>query len=290
MSDKQNNVLANNPEVQAEIKHREAVHYLRQRDCSMLSELKNKLEENIKLQEKLNAIKMQIAELQKNLRTPQPKINKKMLMIGLLLLVVGIVLFAFIPFLVVAAIVGAVLTIIALVKNAKAKKSWKDMMDQTRVRISEEEKNAQAAQANIDNHWKTVVMAYINESLVGRFPVEYAVNYNAVCYILYMITNMRADNIKEAINLYEDILFRNQAIATLTESVRYAARTAVASERSARANEATAKHTADTAAAAAATAAAAAATAANTARINSTLSGGVNVNVEHSGSVSHYIN
>lgn len=283
MSDIQNNVLESNPEVQAEIRHREVVNYLRQRDCTMLSELKEYHEDNMKLREKLNEINNLIAEIKKKLRVPKPKFNRKLFIGGLIAIVIGIIILCMQQYVVgiAVAVVGAVFLTVALKKHGKAIKLWQEALENTKAEIYVQEKNAQIAQQNIDNHWENVVVAYINKKMIGRFPSEYAVDYNAVCFILYVLIGMRSDNIKEAINLYEDILFRNKAIATLTESVRYAARTAVASERSARANEATARHAAETAAAAAATAAASAASAATLAR---------GVHVKHSGRVDHYFN
>lgn len=286
MSDIQKNVPEGNPEVQAELKHREAVNYLRKRDCEMLSELKGHHENNIKLWNIFSEIQGIIADLGNKLKTPKPKINKRMLIISLILSVVGIgVAIVMLP-VIVLAVVGIVMLIITLSKNKKATTLWQGMIDSTKAELAVQEKNADNARKNAEEHWENVVMAYIKEKTTGRFPEKYATDYNAVCFVLHVLINMRADNIKEGINLYEDMLFRNEEIAILTESVRYAARTAVASERSARANEEAAMHAAETAAAAAATAAATAATAATLAR-------GINVHhsgsIEHHGSVNHYV-
>ena len=96
-----------------------------------------------------------------------------------------------------------------------------------------------------------------------RFPWAYATNANAIEIMRDMMVNLRADTIKEAINLYEEFAFRvrlenmvGSVVSNTASAAVSAARSAAANERSAAANERAATAQQATAAAAAASAAA----------------------------------
>ena len=104
--------------------------------------------------------------------------------------------------------------------------------------------------------------AYIDTIVPHRFPAQYATNAYALENMITFLVNMRADTIKETVNLYEDMIFHINMeniltnIAHSTESTaRSSARSAAATERSAAANERSAAANEAAAAAAAATAA-----------------------------------
>lgn len=215
-----------NNAVQSLLEQREATAYLRKRDCEMLSTLKGHLAEHNRLNDVLNQINQKISQLQQTMRTPKPRIGLGALVWGIILLVLGVagfvayfvlngLLLDFIMTIIliaacVFAVNGVACVISAIVKLAVATKKWKSLIAMTIAQLETEQRNASTAQDEIKKHWDETVQAYLNEVTTERFPLAYAKNYAAVSEMLDLMNNLRADTIKEAINLYEENCYRAQ--------------------------------------------------------------------------------
>lgn len=245
-------------------KHNEAVTYLRHQNCEMVTTLRDHLAENIRLHRILDKINAEIARLKKLLKTPKPKFKVGLVILGAIIAIAGMLLFSdrsmagFYG----SLAVGVALTVLAIVLKVNANKKWQAFIDETNAQLQTEEENAATAQKNIDDYWTNHVMPYVEAIVPDLFPASHVLNYNAVCGVLDIMTNLRADTVKEAVNLYEENLFRNRMQnafkhmeASLAETARNSARTADAAERSAAANESAAASAALTAASAASMAA-----------------------------------
>lgn len=233
-------------------KQNEAVTYLRKRDCKMLTVLKDLLGENIRLNGILNGINAEIARLNELLETPKPKFKFVLLLVGLALALLAVTMLDVPAF----AVVGLAVAVIPFVLKAKGNKKWQAFMDETNAALRLEEEKAARTKQQIEEHWANQVAPYIAEITPDRFPAVYAKNYDAVCGMLYAMENLMANTIHEAVNHYEQELFRNrmkQAFnsmeSSLRDTARSAARSAAAAERSAAANESAAASAAVTAAA-----------------------------------------
>ena len=246
-------------------KQNAAVSYLRQQDCAMLTTLRDHLGENIRLHNILSDIRDEIARLRKLLTTPKPRFKIWIFLIGLLLAGGGAFLFrgeGKESFLYASIGVGSVLIILSIVLKVLANKKWQRFIDSTTEQLIEKEKEAEKAQEAIDHYWETQALPYISSIIPDRFPVAHVLDYNTVCGMLYVMDNLRADTVKEAINLYDELCFRANMTASfqnmeasLYETARNSARYAAAAERSAAANERAAASAALTAASAASMAA-----------------------------------
>lgn len=136
-----------------------------------------------------------------------------------------------------ALAVGVALVIVVIVLKVLGNKKWNAFLAETQAKLKAAEAEAEVAQNNIDEYWSNVVAPYINEIVPARFPAAYVINYYAVSDMLWLMENMRADTIKEAINLYEECVHRKAVENALNSAARNAARSAAAAERSAAANE-----------------------------------------------------
>ena len=241
-------VAENNPQVRSIIEERNAIAYLREKDCSMLAQLQGYLKENIRLHGVLRDIQAEIARLKNLLRTPEPGIKKLPLIGGIIFMLLGIVLIAqgigqegqssAISTLSYAALtIGVILIVVAIVLKVNAVKKWKLFLEETQAKLRQAEHEAEVAQQHINEHWENFVVPYVNDIVPARFPEAYVYNYNAVSDMLWYMTVMRADTIKEAINLYEECLHRQRVENALNATARSAARTAAAQEKAANAAE-----------------------------------------------------
>ena len=241
-------------------RHNEAVTYLRHQDCAMVSTLRDHLKENIRLHNILDKINAEIARLKKLLKTPKPKFKVMLVIVAAIIAIGGMLLGSdrnttlFYG----ALGIGAALVILAIILKVNANKKWQAFIDETNAQLAVEEENAINAQKDIDEYWNGQVQPFIEAIVPDLFPASHVLNYNAVCGILDIMTNLRADTVKEAVNLYEEILFRGRMQnafkhmeSSLAETARNSARTAQAAERSAVANESAAASAALTAASAA---------------------------------------
>ena len=241
-----------------------AVAYLRKKDCLMLTTLRDHLGENIRLHNVLDRIKAEIARLKKLLETPKPKFKFLLVLIALIVAVGGMMLGTdrSTALFYGALIIGVGLIVLAIVLKVLGNKKWQKFIDETLDAIKLQEENAEKAQQDIDNYWNDKALPFIASIIPDRFPVAHVLDYNTVCGMLYVMDNLRADSIKEAINLYDELCFRSRMQASfksmessLYETARNSARYAAAAERSAEANERAAASAALTAASAASIAA-----------------------------------
>ncbi len=268
-------------------KHNEAVEYLRHQDCEMLTTLRDHLGENIRLHNILSRINAEINRLKNVLQTPKPKFKFLLVLIGLIIAVVGMLLSSdrLPAVFYTSLLVGVGMIILAIVLKVLGNKKWQAMIDETNEKLRTEEEKAQQAQNDIDEYWENHALPFISSIIPDRFPVAHVLDYNTVCGMLYIMDNLRADTIKEAINLYDELCFRANMKASfqsmessLYETARNSARYAAAAERSAAANE-------RAAASAALTAASAASMASSASSMASSVSRAANASVEASNAV-----
>ena len=254
----------------------EAVTYLRHQDCAMTTTLRDHLAENIRLHKILDGINAEIARLKQLLKTPKPKFKVGLVILAIIIAIGGMLLFSDrnAPMFYASLVIGIGLIVLAIVLKVKANKKWQAFIDETNAQLKTEEENAVNAQKDIDDYWNTHVTPFVEEIVPDLFPASHVFNYNAVCGILDIMTNLRADTIKEAVNLYEELMFRGRMQnafkhmeASLAETARNSARTAEAAERSAAANESAAASAALTAASAASMAASSASMARSASRV-----------------------
>ena len=248
-------------------RHNEAVAYLRRKDCEMLTTLRDHLGENIRLHNILARINAEIDRLKALLKTPKPKTKVLLIIFGIIIAVGGMLLCSDrLPAGFYASLgVGAALIILAIVLKVLGNKKWAAFIAETEAKIAIEEQNAAVAQKNIDDYWRDHAAPYIMSIIPDRFPKDHVLEYDIVCGMLRLMENLRADTVKEAINLYDERCFRlgmrasfRNMESSLYDAARSAERTAKAAERSAAANESAAASAALTAASAASMAASAA--------------------------------
>ncbi len=263
-------VLCDNPQVALIEERNEAVAVLRKRDCTMLTELRDHLGENIRLHSILDGINREIARLRELMKTPKPKIKTAMLVIGIILTLAGGGAFAALGSRgeaisgnitgILGGIIGLGVLFITLtiVLKVLGNKKWRAYMEELNRLLDIEKEKAEKAQRDIDNYWANSALPYISSIIPDRFPIAHVLDYNTVCGMLYIMENLRADTVKEAINLYDELSHRarveasfSSMEASLYETARNSARYAAAAERSAEANERAAASAALTAASAA---------------------------------------
>ena len=213
-------------------------------NISMLSELLEKVREYNHLTNICAAKKQKVNQLEQQLRTPAPVFKFNLIKLILCLITLGIGL------------------IVMIVLHVLAKNKWKKMIAETQVALEQAKRELAQAQQIAQQYYEEKLKAYIDTIVPHRFPAQYATNAYALENMITFLVNMRADTIKETVNLYEDMIFHINMeniltnIAHSTESTaRSSARSAAATERSAAANERSAAANEAAAAAAAATAA-----------------------------------
>ena len=217
----------------------------------MLTRLKEVLAENIRLHGILSEIKAKIADIKRKLKTPQPKIKTALLVPGIVLAFLGIVFIAMsgarqsggqgLPIFLI--ITGVILIALAIVFKVLDVKKWKAYLADLEVQLAKAEAEAAAAQNDIDEYWENEAKPYIVTLIPDRVPQAYVLNYCAISDMLWLMENLRADTVKEAANLYDELLFR-ASMKNISEKVddiaKAAKRSAIANEEAARAAKATA--------------------------------------------------
>ena len=244
--------IAADPAIKSEIvKKRAARSELRKEDCKMLARLKEILAENIRLHGILDEIKAKIAEIKRKLKTPAPKIKKFPLVLGILLILSGAFIIVLSSLMetevstlpIILLITGVLLLTLAIVLKIVGVKKWKAFLADLEVQLARAESEAAVAQNNIDEHWENEAKPYILTLIPDRVPQSYVLNYCAISDMLWLMENLRADTVKEAVNLYEELLFREamKEIASRVDDIaRDTRRSAIANEEAARAAKATA--------------------------------------------------
>lgn len=245
------NEIVADPAVKNEIvKRRAAEAALRKEDCKMLARLKDILGENIRLHGILADINARIADINRKLKTPKPKIKKGLLFFGILFLTVAIVAFL-VPaasqnvssLSVIFLAIGLAFLIPAIVIKIVAVKRWKAYLADLRIQLAQAEAEAAAAQNAIDEYWANEAKPYILTLIPDRVPRSHVLNYRAISDMLWLMENLRADTVKEATNLYEELIFRSSMrsiSAKVDDIARDTRRSALANEEAARAAKSTA--------------------------------------------------
>ncbi len=256
-------VMEQNEEVIAIRRHNEAVAYLRNQDCAMLTTLKKHLGENIRLNNILGGINREISRLKNLLKTPKKKLKIWLLIIGIIVAIIGFTN----EDAVLLGIIGIGVIAIPIVLKVLADKKWKAFIADINAKIAVQEEKARKAKQDIDEYWQNHARPYILTIIPDRFPTDRVVEYDTVCGVLHLMENLYADTVKEAVNLYDERRFQKMMNSSLQTTARSAVRTAEAAERSAIANESTATSAAAMAASAAVTAASSASVAHSASRI-----------------------
>lgn len=227
----ENNTVNFDAAVEKTLEQRKATEYLRNRDCEMLYTLSGHLEENIQLHNVLNEINKKIADIQGKLKTPKPRTKGGMLAVGIISLILGIAgaviwFMMNLPSLIMMTIIiasgvfalgGIAFIISSIITVSVARKKWRAFIANAKTELALEQNNANRARENINNYWNNTVQVYLNEIVPTRFPKTYATDYVAVSGILRLMMDLRADTIKEAINLYEEISYREQTRAAFAD-------------------------------------------------------------------------
>ena len=216
----------------------------RHENIEMLSELLDLVREYDAMVADCHEKRLDVEALDREIARPRPTANPfKVFFLGLITLGIG--------------------WIVALILHFVKKAQWKRYKAELAVRRDEAQAILDAALLATQEYYKQQLEAYINTLVPDRFPWAYATNANAIEIMRDMMVNLRADTIKEAINLYEEFAFRvrlenmvGSVVSNTASAAVSAARSAAANERSAAANERAATAQQATAAAAAASAAA----------------------------------
>ncbi len=206
-------------------------------NISMLSELLEKVREYNQLTNIRDAKKAKVNQLEQQLRTPAPVFKFNLIKLILCVITFGIGL------------------IVMIVLHALAKNKWKNMIADTEIALRQARKELATAEQIAQDYYNEKLKSYIDTIVPHRFPAQYATNAYALENMITFLNNMRADTIKETVNLYEDMIFHINMENILTDiahstasTAQSSARSAAASERSAAANEAAAVAAASTAA------------------------------------------
>ena len=229
----------------------------RQSNIAMLSDL---LEASLgydKRAQDCAAKKAEIERLDRELGKERPKRFKPLwlfIIIGIITMFIGL--------------------IVMFVINMIDKKKWEERCARLRAQKEAAKKAYDAAYADLNKYDAEVFQPKIAKYVPDSFALYYARNSFAIQYMLDMLKNLRADTIREAINVYEDAMHHarvEKALASVAnlsvEIAKNTARSAAANEVAAKAAVATAANTAAIAASSAATAYHTAVTADNTSKI-----------------------
>ena len=176
--------------------------------------------------------------------------------------------------------------IMMFVVNLLDKKKWEERCANLRAQREVAQAAYDEACAVLEKYDVEEFQPKIAKYVPDLFSMNYARNSFAIQYMLNLLNGLRADTIREVINLYEDCMYHNRLEKTLANVASLSVEIAKNTARSADANEAAATAAAITAANTAAIAASTAATAANTAATARNTSGPQRV--EHSGTIDHY--
>ena len=127
-------------------------------------------------------------------------------------------------------IVGALITIsIALAARGISEGVNNNIVKKSAAAIPDAENKIAAYQSQIDSYVETlydtdskiaISFLYI-EDLVKEFPPDYCYSYAVGKFISYL-QNLRADSLKEAVNLFEDEEYKNRMMAEQRRQTEYA--------------------------------------------------------------------
>lgn len=157
-----------------------------------------------------------------------------------------------------ALIVLAILSLLILLwvrKYRRCTREFEAQLEHFREQLANAKAAYEQACTAVQDYFDWTLKPYIQEIVPERFPEVYVMDVYAVEQMLNLLINLRADSIKEVINLYEYIRYQNNMDHSLSyikgkvDSIaNSSARSAAASERTAAASEITAVNTATIAA------------------------------------------
>lgn len=251
----------NNGEKAFIVKEREVASAERHENMKMLADLLEMLREyNRKITDR-NRKKEAMEAAEAALANAKPKMSRGALIgrIIILALIAVIALFAlsasnlFLAIIVVAIV--AVFIGLTIKKYRRCISEYEKLLEELREQLADAKAAYQQACTAVQDYFEWKLNPYIQEIVPERFPEVYVMDVHAVEQMLMLLTNLRADTIKEVVNLYEYIQYQNKMNRSLSyvmdkvESIaRSSARNAAASERTAAASEATAVNSAAVAA------------------------------------------
>lgn len=149
-----------------------------------------------------------------------------------------------------ALIVLAILSLLIVLlvrKYRRCTREFEAQFEHFREQLANAKAAYEQACTAVQDYFDWTLKPYIQEIVPERFPEVYVMDVYAVEQMLNLLINLRADTIKEVINLYEYIRYQNNMDHSLSyikgkvDSIaNSSARSAVASERTAAASERTA--------------------------------------------------
>lgn len=210
----------------------------RKQNMKMLSTLLEKVQEYNQMAGEVRKKEAEIESVNRKLAIPQKKIP-------LITKILAIVLCW--------TILVPVCAIVMYVKN---KKDYQKNQQSLKATLEKLQAEYEELCAQLKKYETEVLNPSVEEYVPEHFSKKYAYNASALSFMLDLMTDLRADTIKEAINMYEAELRVNEVINSLHCISEYTRSTAQSSARTAASTEAAAASAAATAAAATATAAA----------------------------------
>ncbi len=209
--------------------------FTRKENIAMLRQLLADLKENKRLNDNLKATNAKIAQWSRMSQTPAPRIGGGKIfwtIVAVLLFVAGsIALYMLVPsvgllafLLLLPAVAIIVLFILSIVKKRKA---WKAYIENAFANLILEQENAEKDKAEIEKHTREVLDPFRVKIVENdKFASAYANSIPVVEGMVTLLENLRADTIKEVINLYEETQHRSKleaAFGNMQKSVSAAA-------------------------------------------------------------------
>lgn len=235
------------------MKEREVASAERHENMKMLADLLEMLREyNRKIADR-NRKKEAMEAAEAALASAKPKMSRGALIgrIIIFALIAVIALFALsgsnLFLAIIAVAIVAVFIGLTIKKYRRCISEYEKLLEELREQLANAKAAYQQACTAVQDYFEWKLNPYIQEIVPERFPEVYVMDVHAVEQMLMLLTNLRADTIKEVVNLYEYIQYQNKMNRSLSyvmdkvESIaRSSARSAAASERTAAASERTA--------------------------------------------------
>lgn len=242
------------------MKEREIAGAERHENIKMLADLLEKLQEyNRKIADR-NRKKVAMEAAEAALASAKPKMTRGAFIgrIIMLALIAAAALLVFGSDLTVALIAVAVVILLIVLTTRKYRRCTREfekLLEDLREQLADAKAAYEQACTAVNDYFEWTLKPYIQEIVPERFPEVYVMDVYAVEQMLNLLINLRADTIKEVINLYEYIRYQDNMKHSLSyikgkvDSIaKSSARNAAASERTAAAGEITAASTATIAA------------------------------------------
>lgn len=216
----------------------------RHENINMLSDLLEKVREYDGMVANAQRKKAEIADVDRQLKIPKKR--PRLLWCIIAIFAATVVFLLSHELLILAApIVIVIIAGVIIHRNNKAYKERQEALHAQRAKLQAEYE----AMCEAIQKYKTEVLdPSIAEYVPERFPRRYAYSASAIQYMLDAMIDLRADTIKEVINIYENDSKLHYMMNCLDNISYYSQATAKSTARAARAQEQTAANTAVTAA------------------------------------------